>query len=541
MKATEFILDALRQEEIDHLFLVPGGLLDPFLTAFGTDAPVKPIVAAHEGGAAYMADGYGRAKGTFGVCMAIGGPGVANMVCPISAAFSDGMPMLVIGGEIATDFEGRGSFQDASPAGMNDLAFMSPVTAYALQVPVAGAVPHHLHGAMRTMLGMEQRPVYLTLPTQVQEQEITEPYRPVVRWLKEPPRILDADAMAEVGEKLKGATNIAILAGFGASRSQEDHPLSLGVFGYSGTRHATDALLGDDIDVLLVLGSSLNQRDTMVWNKKLEPRDCLIQVDLNTGIFDRNYPVDMSVVGDIREVLRWIAKEPSVMAALEASRADRRHWVDKILEAPRRYDAETRESDAVPMHPARVITEARKAMPRDTVALIDSGAHRAFAGHHWDCYGPGAYLSSNTLAPMGWAIPAGVGAQLARPDAPCLVITGDGCMGMHGMEIRSAAMYGVRTIFLVINNGALGNVYLRAKDSESGRSLTQIGVHDWAGLARALGADGLTVSSPDELPAAFEAALAADGPFVIDARCDPEITTPIAPWSEAKKDWIDDH
>ncbi|MEA2373140.1 MAG: acetolactate synthase large subunit, partial [Solirubrobacteraceae bacterium] len=315
-----------------------------------------------------------------------------------------------------------------------------------------------------------------------------------------------------------------------------------GVFGYTGTRQATEALMTGRVDVLLVLGSSLNQRDTMVWSEQLRPRDAIVQVDLDPSAFGRNYDVDVTVVSDVRELVRHLLADDELRAALALSGDDRRAWIAEVRALDRHYDAETRTSDAEPLHPARVVTELRRAAPRDTVMLIDSGAHRAFAGHHWDSYGPRQYLSSTTLAPMGWAIAAAVGAKAVQPDQPCAVITGDGCMLMHGMEIQTAAAHGLAIVYVVINNGALGNVYLRARKlSPSAGALARLPVHDWVGFARSLGADGRLVEHPGDLAGAFEAAFAADGPYVLDIHCDPEAGTPITPWSAASQEWIHAH
>lgn len=566
MSTARFVLDALRQEGIEHVFMVPGGLLDPFLTELGEPSGVEGIVAAHEAGAAFMADGYARASGLFGVCMGIGGPGVANMVGPLAAAYADESPVLAITGQVATDWEGRGAFQDASPSGLNDLAFLTPITAYAQEVPTAQAVAHSLHVALRTMLGLERRPVCLSLPKQVQSQDVDERYRPLTGDVAAAPRLLDTTACADVAKRLASATTIAVLAGNGSEQSEataelvafaeafdipvastlrakgvfpEDHPLSLGVFGYSGTRQATEALMSGRVDVLLVLGSSLNQRDTMVWSEHLRPRDVIVQVDLDPSVFGRNYPVDVTVLSDVRELVRALLADDELRAVLERSRDERAAWVAEIRALDRHYDAETRTSNAEPLHPARVVSGLRQAAPRDTVVLVDSGAHRAFTGHHWDCYGSRQYLSSTTLAPMGWAIAAAVGAKVARPQLPCAVITGDGCMLMHGMEIQTAAAHGLAIVYVVMNNAALGNVYLRARElSPSAGALAQLPAHDWVGFARSLGADGRRVEHGGDLSEAFQAAFAAERPYVLDIRCDPEAGTPITPWSQAAQEWI---
>jgi acetolactate synthase-1/2/3 large subunit len=322
----------------------------------------------------------------------------------------------------------------------------------------------------------------------------------------------------------------------------EDHPLSLGVFGYAGTQHATEALMGGAADVLLVLGSSMSQRDTMVWSEHLRPRRAIAQVDMDPAVFGRNYPVDVTVVSDVREVVRALAADGEARSALEATRASRDGWVAGVRAPDRFYDQDTRTSDARPIHPARAISELRRAAPRDTAVLIDSGAHRAFAGQHWDSYGPRTYLSSTTLAPMGWAIAAAVGAKVARPEVPCAVVTGDGCMLMHGLEVQTAARHNLPIVYLVINNGALGNVYLRARKlSEGAGEIVRLPLHDWASMARSMGADGVRVEQPGDLAGAFEQAFAANGPFVVDVHCDREAATPVTPWSEATREWAEAH
>lgn len=563
-----FILEAIKSEGIDTVFLVPGGLIDPMLPEF-EHAGVRAVVAAHEAGAAFMADGYARATGGIGVCMCIGGPGIANMVGPLSAAFADRSPVLAICGEVPSDWEGRGAFQDASAGGLNDLEMVRPITRFALEVGTIDALRHDLRRAIHSMVGVVRRPAFLSVPRQLQVAEIDTPYGVPTKWAAEPPRILDESAAAELAAALEGKTRIAVLAGNGTDLSgaagelrqvaerfsipvattlrakgvlPEDHPMSLGVFGYAGTRRSIEALLGEGVEALLVLGSTLNQRDTMVWNQNLHSNKKLIQVDIDPTSFGQNYDVDTIVCSDIRTVLRWLLEDRPVSERLDATAGARADWMRELCRTPRVYDGENLESEAVPIHPARAVSELRKAAPRDTVMLVDSGAHRAFAGHYWEAHAPRHYLTSTTMAPMGWAIPAALGAKLARPDLPTAVITGDGCMLMHGIEIQSAAHHRVPIVFVVFNNHALGNVYLRARQqSESAGALTLLGNHDWAGFARSLGAEGERVDSPGELCAAFERAFESEGPYLVDVRCDPLAATPVTPWNEAKHEWLDQH
>jgi acetolactate synthase-1/2/3 large subunit len=161
---TDFILDALALEEIDHLFMVPGGLVDPFLPALGRQKALRPIVAAQEGGAAYMADGYARASGKFGAALCIGGPRLANTVTALAAAQSDGSPVLLMSGEVSTLVEGLGMFHDASPQTLDDVEIVKPVVRYSSSIDNPRNLPHLFKHAMLLLRTQPTGPVHLSLP-----------------------------------------------------------------------------------------------------------------------------------------------------------------------------------------------------------------------------------------------------------------------------------------------------------------------------------------------------------------------------------------
>jgi acetolactate synthase I/II/III large subunit len=573
IKGTDFILRALHKEGIRHIFMVPGGLIDPFLPAFARVPGVKPVVAAMEAGAAYMADGYARASGNFGACLAIGGPGVTNMTTAISAAWTDGSPIFVISGEVPSVMEGLGEFQDASASSYDDVAIFKTITGLSIGIENHHLLNHIFHHAVISMFSLRHRPVHLSIPVDIQENEVSAEYQPVSESIRRP-RILDANAADQVWKRIAAngtfthnVSRLAVLAGAGIEHSEsserllwfaerfripvattlrakgvfpEDHPLSLGVFGYAGTRHATEAILCNELELLLVLGSSLQGRDSMHWSQKLSPIRGIVTVNiLNEGL-DSRYPGGLSVTGDAGAFLDHIMEAaPEHLTELENGKEERSAWVASIKDSYERfYDAENCCSDTVPIHPARVITELRRVMPRDTICLVDSGAHRAFCGHYWESYGPREYVSATTIGPMGWAIPASIGVKLARPDKPCVVVTGDGCMLMHGIEVQTAGRYNIPVMFVVINNAALGNVWLRtSKIGELPGELVTLPDHDWAGFARSLGVAAVTVVKPDELQGAFLQALSADRPFLIDVKADRKYATPVEPYRTALTAW----
>lgn len=572
--ATDYVLQALRDEGLDHVFMVPGGLIDPFLPAFGRVSGLRPIVAAQEGGAAYMADGYARATGRFGACLVIGGPGITNTVTAVEAARTDGSPVMLISGQVPTNWEGRGGFQDSSPAALDDISILRPLclSSYAVENP--HLLGHHLGSCMRRMLAGPQGPVHLSLPRDIQTTMMESSWQPLDSFSRQA-RVVDEDAMQRVWDLLapKEGTppkKIAILAGAGVEKSgawdelrqvaeryeipvattlrakgvlPEDHHLSLGVFGYAGHRQAIETILSDEIEVLIVLGSGLLQRDTMFWNQRMLPQKALVRVDIDPSVIGGAYSGEVALPGDAGQVLRHLlAGNGGGANALDQGREERMQWLDRIRGlGSRYYEEENLHSEAAPIHPARVVHELAGVMPDDTVMVVDSGAHRAFWGHYWPSRRPRSYLSATNVGPMGWAIPAAVGAKAARPERPVVVATGDGCMLMHGMEIQTAARYGLAVVYVVINNSALANVWLRAHgEGPIPGELTSLPTHDWAGFARSLGLQAETVDKPGDLSGAFARAHEANCAYLLDVRCGKEFTTPVTPYSEAKKHWIDD-
>ena len=566
MKGTDHILDALVREGVDHLFMVPGGLVDPFLPALGRQPAIRPIVAAQEGGAAYMADGYARGSGRFGAVLCIGGPGLANTVTAAATASTDGSPIVVLSGEVATEMEGRGVFQDASAETLDDVAILRSVTRHSSSVDGPRNLPHVLDRALLRMLSRPRGPVHLSLSADVQEGEVDVGHV-AIGVAVTAPAVLDRAAAEASLARLAGPdglapVRVAFLAGAGVEHAAaattlrtvaerwsvpvattlrakgvfpEDHPLSLGVFGYAGTHHARRALLDAPPDVLIVLGSGLDERDTMHWTLRPAGR---ITVDLDVAALGAGGS-DGAVVGDCGAYLAFLLEAaPRIDEAMMSAAAARSAWLDDILATPRLEAPDEMSSAAIPIHPGRIVAELRAVFPRDGILLVDSGAHRAFAGHYWTAYAPRTYVSATNLGPMGWAIPAAIGVQCARPDRKVAVITGDGCMRMHGIEVATAARYGLPVVFVVFDNGALGNVWLRAHtEGPVPDALTRLPDVDWAGFGRSLGCAGETVRHPDELASAFARALASDGPTVVDVKTDRTVRTPVSDWSAATAAW----
>ena len=568
VSGADFVFRALAAEGTSHVFCVPGGHNDPFLTPMTHTPGITTVVAAFEGGAAFMADGYARASGRAGAAFGIGGPGLFNMATALASSAADRVPVVAISGEVPTDWEGRGGFQDASAAELDDVAVMRPICGTSSRVESPETLPLLLRGTLQQAV-TGRGPAHLSVPLDVQNAVVPGHYAPLPAAAYDPMFLDKAAAERALAGLVGGSGSVALLVGPGARHGSgpaalraaaeawqipvattlgakgvlsEDHPLSLGVFGYGGTRWANELILGDELDYLIVVGSALSQRDTMQWNPKMLPARDLIQVDEESRLLGRTWPGAKTVQGAAAPFLQFLADARGDLGrSLEAGRRSRQELLARVRAGGTRdYDIETREDDRSPMHPARVIAEARRAFPDETVAVVDSGSHRAFAAAHWEARGPRRYLSATDIGPMGAAIPLTIGAATANPEVPHLCITSDGCMLMHGMELHTAVQHGIRMTLLVLNNGSYGNIWYRAHEMGPAESrLTDIDGIDWLGFGRSLGADGVRVSDPGELAGAFAAAQRSEAPFIIDARTDKTVGKPTEAWAESVAEWED--
>ena len=567
MKISQYIVEALRDQGVGHFFIDLGGLNDAFMQPMTETEGITTVVAAFEGGAAYMADGYARASHGLGVCFGIGGPGVLNMVTALASAGLDRSSLLAISGEVARSWEGMGGFQDASAGGVDDIGVLEGVTGLSMSCSSSAVVPHHLRNAI-THATTQRSPVHLSIPVDVQRAETDHDWVPVPASLHSA-RIIDEHALANVVSLLDdpGNQNIVILAGPGVLHSNgvdalrrfaerfdipvattlsgkgllsDDHPLSLGVFGYGGSRWAIDSILSDDVDILLVLGSNLSQRDTMQWDPGMLPSKALIHVDADPLLIGRTWAGEVPLVSHPGEALEHLAEIKDV-TALEAGAGARRDFLESIkVTGPRNYEPQDTTSDAIPMHPARVIHELRESYPDEGVLCVDSGAHRAWCAEYWSIRRPDTHYSLTNFGPMGGAIPLAIGAKFARPDRPMMVVTGDGCMLMHGMEIHTAAREKLPMVIAVMNNHSYGNIYYRAsKVGPEAVSLTDIPGIDWVTFAKSMGAEGERIDHPDQIADAMARALAHDGPYLLDLHVDKTYPTPVGPWRERIKHWED--
>jgi acetolactate synthase-1/2/3 large subunit len=314
----------------------------------------------------------------------------------------------------------------------------------------------------------------------------------------------------------------------------EEHEMSFGVFGMAGSMWANNVVFGSKKlkvprpQVLLVLGATLNESNTLGWSKKFIPTKELVSVDINPNNTRGNEYNEHFVMGDVKTFLSWLQDDKQKQGfheKLMQSKAKREEWTNRIRKTSYYYREFTRSSNVRPIHPARVIAELRNAAKdKNTILVVDSGAHTFFTAHHWKSFGPNQFLLLSTTGPMGYGIPMGIGAKLACGQKPCICVVGDGSMLMGGMELFVAVRYKIPLVIVVINNSAYGNVYLYASEDE--RELTKIPKQDWAAFAKSLGALAERVEDPNKLAESFKRALKSKKPYLLDVVCDFKYPTP---------------
>lgn len=556
MQVSEFLLRSLFDEGCRACFLLPGGTLDPFFEDLHKHAKLpQPIIVAHEACAVYMADAYARATGLFGVALAIGGPGVGNTTTAVEAANTDSIPLLLIGGHISTNKEDQGAFQDAHCPAVDDLKLMEPTARCVRRIGRAEEAAGDFKACLSAMLGYSRGPAVLIVPQDVQTEELPRDETHsllVTDVLDELNRSVDAIGINDLKELVAGlaphAVRIAILAGDGVRQVgggealrkfaedyhvpvatslsakgvvYETHEFSLGVAGYAGSERANKVLLDDSIDVLLVLGCMLDERTTWGWSNKFNPL-FIVQVDWNESVRTLNFMPDVFIRGSTSAFLAAATKEITIRNCLADTKSARTIWFRNLMaQVPSPFEEPSAAcTDELPLHPARVVTSLRNATRGSPVNIVvDSGAHRVFMGHFWQCEPGDHYFTSAIMAPMGWAIAAGIGVALGRPDAITLVVTGDGCMLMHGTEIVTARRYGLKVLYVVFNNGCYSNPKSRYKNNPEVANGFDLPTCDFAKLGIALGIPSVRACTAEEVYQAVRNAAHVDGPSLIDVDC----------------------
>lgn len=548
--AAEIIVSSLEKHGVKYVFGIPGGAIEPLNNALHKSA-IKVIVAKHEEGAAFMADGYARVSGAIGVCCSTAGPGATNLITGLASSFADSIPVIALTGQVATSLFGKGAIQEFSVQSFGAVSIFRQITKYSDIVINEKKAGEMISKARRLALTGRKGPVHLNLPADIMKRHVGEPHE---RCSTTQVMGFDRGGVSEAARLLLGAKRPVIVAGWGAVLSRADaelrelaelmdipvatspkakgimnetHPLSLGVLGFAGSPVSREYVIKRDVDVMLAVGTSFNEFVTSGWDKRLHPMESLIHIDIDYNEIGKNYFVDVGIVGDAKTVLRELIYELRRQLKKQEDVGDgRRKEVHSIKEST---TAKSKKLDSLPYKPQRLIMDLAASLPEDVLYFVDNGNSMAWAIRHLTITSPYSFYVGLGFASMGFAVAASIGAKLAAGDKPVVALVGDGSFLMNGMEVATAVNYNIPVIWVVMNNSMLGMVYHARKLATIPEGIeSTFKPVDFVKLAEGLGARGIRITKPGEINRELMDEIILSGvPTVLDVMVDPEEVPPI--------------
>jgi acetolactate synthase I/II/III large subunit len=562
-KGAAYIADFLVQQKVPYVFGVCGhgilGLLDGL---FDRQEEIKTISVHHEAAAGFMAEAYFRITqkpvATYTSC----GPGSANLILAIAAAFADSSAMLNITGNVPTGQWNRGPFQETGRYFQGDFVnAIRPYVKRSFQPTRPDMLPLALRQAFALMTNGRPGPVNIDIPLNVFVEPVDEAsakvdnHWPAADWTRP---AADPASVDEAFRMLQNAQRPVIVVGHGVELSGAEpevlmfaeafripvattpfgkgvfdprHELSLGPTGRNGSYMANAACR--NADVILGLGTRFDDRATSAWLPGFTyniPQSKLIHVDIDATEIGKNFRPELGIIADAKIFLQQLLalRRPETMSSHSA-------WLERIAGWRKRWEEATvapRTSDAIPIRPERAVAELRRVVPADGIVLADVGVHHNWLVSEYEAWKTRTFLQTWGFASMGFAVAGALGAKLAAPDRPVVSLCGDGAFMMNSSAVLTAVEYNIPVVWMIWNNfgycairdqqrGYFGN------DREIATSFTdasgKLYSADYAMMARSMGAVGHTIEKPADLAPQLEAAIASGKPTVLDVRIDREI------------------
>ena len=529
LTGAEIFVESLKRERVEVLFGIPGGVVIPIFDALFDAPEIKMVLTRHEQGAAHAADGYARASGKAGVCIATSGPGATNLVTGIATAQMDSIPIVAFTGQVRTPMIGSDAFQESDIVGIT-----RPITKHSFLVEDVKDLARCIKDAFHIASTGRPGPVLVDIPVDVStdttdfvypEQVDIRGYKPtyeghprqikkVAEAIREARRpviyagggIIISGASEELlmlAEKTQGpvTTTLLCLGGF-----PSDHPLSLGMPGMHGTRYANMAFT--ECDLIVAVGARFDDRVTGKLDE-FAPNARIAHIDLDPAAISKNVVVDIPVVGDAKRTLRRLNKL--------VERRERSEWNERIDAWKQEFPLVYEQSDDE-IKPQYVVEQICEAAKGRAIIATEVGQHQMWAAQYYRFSRPRTFLSSGGLGTMGYGFPASIGAQMARPDELVFDIAGDGSFQMSLQELATAVQYKLPVKVAILNNAFLGMVRQWQDLFWDNRySATYLGmIPDFSKVAEAYGAKGIKVTEPGKVREAIEEAIATPGPVVLD-------------------------
>jgi acetolactate synthase I/II/III large subunit len=534
MKLTgaQILLECLRREGVDLIFGYPGGVVLPLYDRFPEYPEIRHVLVRHEQGAAHMADGYARASGKVGVCLATSGPGATNLVTGICTAMMDSIPMVVLTGNVARTLIGRDGFQEADITGIT-----MPITKHNYLVMRASEIAQAVREAFHIANTGRKGPVLVDIPKDVfvEEAEFEWPeqvnlrsYRPTTQGhkgqIKRAAKLIDESKRPIVlvgqgviwsgaGPELKQfveKAQIPVISTFlGIGAFPADHILNYGWMGMHGAFHANHA--ANNADVVIGLGMRFDDR-AMGRFSDFNPTAKIIHIDIDPAEIGKNFKTEVPIVGDAKAVL-----EELIPAVKQNTHLDWLHWIDDLRREHPSFELPETEA----MSSQYVVHEIYAATRGEAIVVTGVGQHQMWAGQHYPMTRPRQLISSGGLGTMGFEVPAALGAQMACPDQLVWSICGDGGFQMNMQELATIVDCRAPVKMAILNNGFLGMVR-QWQELFYNNNLVSVDLKneiiqpDFLKIAEAYGIHAIRVTAKEDVPAAIAEANAHPGPVLID-------------------------
>lgn len=532
MTGSQILIECLKEQGVDTVFGYPGGaILNVYDELYRHRGEIRHVLTSHEQGASHAADGYARATGRVGVCLATSGPGATNLVTGIATAYMDSVPLVAITCNVGVSLLGKDSFQEVDIAGIT-----MPITKHNFIVKDVRRLADTLRRAFAIAKSGRPGPVLVDIPKDVTAATAAFENRPLTPLSKKKEKISQESLEKAVrmirasrrpyifvggGAVISGAAEeLAIFAGLvdapvcdslmGKGAFDGDDPAYSGMLGMHGTKASNFGV--SRCDLLIAIGTRFSDR--VIGNPKAFARDAkILHIDIDPAEINKNIVVNADVIGDVREVLMALNRllEP----------CEHTDWKREVEEAKERFPLTYDRSELSGPYLVEKICEKTKG---DAVIVTEVGQHQMWAAQYYRFHRPRQCLTSGGLGTMGYGLGAAIGAQIGCPDKQVINIAGDGCFRMNMNEIATAVREHLPLIEVIVDNRVLGMVR-QWQDLFYGKRYSQTILSDnidYVKLAEAMGATAYAASTKEEFDAALDAALAAKGPVLIDAHIDPD-------------------
>tara|TARA_B100000029_G_scaffold502258_2_gene577233 strand:+ start:3350 stop:5149 length:1800 start_codon:yes stop_codon:yes gene_type:complete len=555
LTGAEIVCESLLKEGADVCFGLPGGAVLPLYGALSSYPAIRHILVRHEQAAAMAADGYARATGKVGVCVATSGPGATNLVTGIAAAQMDSVPMVAITGQVPRPYIGRDAFQETDVTGVT-----LPITKHNILVMDVKDVAKAIKDAFHIARSGRPGPVLVDIPRDVLLGEKTEfiwPETNNVPGYKVPGEAPEAQ-VAAAAELINKAERPLIMAGHGvlishayglmaeiAEKAQipvittllgisaipSDHELNLGMSGMHGMAYANIAI--DEADLIIGFGMRFDDRVTGRISD-FAPNAKIVHVDIDASEVDKNVRTDAGVVGDLKAVLGQLLPkvEPNVHI----------DWLRHLEELKEQHPShKIRKSDELlPQFVLKRLTETTQGRG---IVVTGVGQHQMWAAQHCMFREPNTFVTSGGLGTMGFEVPAALGAQVGRPDTVVWSVCGDGGFQMTMCDIATAVESGADVKFAVLNNTSLGMVHqLQDVFFDKDYVASEFSANpDFVKIAEAYGIRGIRVTKQEEVVDAVQQAMETAGPVIVDFMVKPDETVfPFIPSGQSVKEMLEE-